>query len=86
MNKHRFLILIASVTGMLTVFLPWAKLFVNEFTKSPFSGRAVGGWFLFWIFFLPMGISLWGDRTMPLTSRIKFGNAVYGLFASIVTL
>lgn len=80
MNKQRLGIIIAATIGMLGTFMPWANV---PFLGSV-SGTAGDGWITFFLFTIPLVISLIGNKSRPLTGRILYGAIIPGFLCSLL--
>jgi len=91
MRIQRIVILIASVLGILSVFLPWVSISAFGVSAS-LNGINLGevlkgyGWvgpLVIAIFAIPMVISIAGDRSRPIIGSFKFVSAVAGAISAL---
>lgn len=80
MNKQRLSILIASSLGVLATFMPWVK--------APLIGSINGtkgdGWLTFFLFAVPLALSLVKDRAKELKGLQLYGAVVPGFIAAMI--
>ena len=81
MNRQRMIIAVLAVIGIVSVFLPWAKIM-----GISISGTDAGndGWIALALYAVALGMAMMGDRTQPLGGKFKWGAVVAGLLAAAV--
>ena len=91
LHKQRLAILVSSIIGTLSMFLPWATSFLWGFSETwnafQFAENAITGLVILLFFVIPLVASLLGDRSKQLTERGKrlcfwdgIAGVVYGIW------
>ncbi|MCL2409794.1 MAG: zinc ribbon domain-containing protein [Oscillospiraceae bacterium] len=86
MHKQRLILAIVSVLGILATFLPWATNIPFLGSVNGIAGDASDGWFTLILFAVALIISLIGNRTEAMVSKIKFVAVGAGLINAIIAI
>lgn len=80
MDNQRFAILILALAGMAATFMPWME--------APMIGSIRGtkddGWLTFFLFLIPLILSMVGDKSRPLRSWFLYAAVLPGLVATAI--
>ncbi|HVZ96924.1 MAG TPA: hypothetical protein VG847_08625 [Chitinophagaceae bacterium] len=85
MNKQRKFVLIASVVGIISMFLPWFSISVFGYTQSV-NGMHGWGTLAFICFLVTGGIAFLGDQTKNIEKNMWLIVLVAGLVALIIAI
>lgn len=80
MNKQRLSILIVAGLGVLATFMPWVKAPII----GSISGTKGDGWVTFFLFAVPLVLSLIKDRSKAIKGLQLYGAVVPGVLAAII--
>jgi type IV pilus assembly protein PilA len=81
MNKQRIALIVASVIGMLAVFMPWITIPFNNKLNGLNVGEGNVGYFALLFFAVSLLIALIGDKTKLLVTKTKYIAASAGLIS-----
>ena len=79
LHKQRYVILILAAIGMISAFLPWAKVL-----NQTIYGVKSDGWIIFMLFAIPLVMSFTENKSKALNKHMFFGAIIPSLIAGII--